>query len=314
MSYPRSDSRARLTHSGSRIVRFSVAATCAFLAIACGPGDGEEGSGGRRAGTGGASSTGGASGSGGTPGTGGAVGSGGAPGSGGAVGSGGAIGSGGTAAGGQGGGGRGGGAGMAMGTGGRGGGGAGGAGGSGGMGGGGRGGVGGGGAGGMGTGGTGATGGSGAFTLTSPVLAEGAMFAAELTCAGANRSPQLNWTAGPAGTMGYAVILTDLTNSFLHWVVWNIPATTYSLPAMLPAGSMLSTPMGARQVALNGSGYFGPCPNGDTHMYQFAVHALDVATLSGLPASPTPAQANMAVVMRSIGRATLTGTSNARRP
>ncbi len=70
----------------------------------------------------------------------------------------------------------------------------------------------------------GGTGGAIAFGLTSPAFTEGMSFPMQNTCAGANTSPELDWTPGPAGTMSYAVVLTDLTNNFVHWAIWNIPA------------------------------------------------------------------------------------------
>jgi hypothetical protein len=58
------------------------------------------------------------------------------------------------------------------------------------------------------------------INLTSPVLMEGGMFSANTTCADPGMgSPQLDWTAGPSGTMSYAVTLTDLTNGYIYWVI-----------------------------------------------------------------------------------------------
>lgn len=140
------------------------------------------------------------------------------------------------------------------------------------------------------------------------------MFAAANTCAGADTSPELTWTAGPAAAMAYAVVLTDKTNGYIHWVLWNIPVATRTLPAGLAETATLTMPAGARQVALSGNGYFGPCPSGTNHTYEFAVHAIDVEMLPGLSASPTTMQALTAVTAHSLGRALLTGVSNARRP
>lgn len=141
------------------------------------------------------------------------------------------------------------------------------------------------------------------------------MFPAVNTCAGANTSPQLDWTAGPATALSYAMVLIDRgNNNLVHWVLWDIPPATRSLPAMLPTTAMLTDPAGARQVAFTGSGYQGPCPSGNVHNYEFAIHAIDAAMLPGLSASPTTTQANNAVNMHSLGKALLTGQSNARRP
>ena len=76
-------------------------------------------------------------------------------------------------------------------------------------------------------------------------------------------SPPLAWTAGPSGTMSYAIALVDMSNSLVHWAIWDIPAATMSLPGNLPTTQMLTTPVMAKQVNFStGDGYFGPCPNG----------------------------------------------------
>lgn len=140
------------------------------------------------------------------------------------------------------------------------------------------------------------------------------MFPAENTCAGANRSLELDWTSGPPAAKSYAIVMTDTNNMLLHWVIWDIPASTRSLPALLATTQTLTVPPGARQVANSGFGYFGPCPNGQTHVYRFDLHALNVANLSSLPASPTTAQASAAIVAASVTMTSLSGQSNARRP
>lgn len=156
--------------------------------------------------------------------------------------------------------------------------------------------------------------GAGVFAVTSPMLQPNAMFAAANTCAGENRSPQLDWSAGPNGTQSYAVVFTDLANELVHWVIWDIPAEARSLAAMLDTSAMLGVPAGARQVAINGKGYTGPCPSGALHTYQFDVHALDVAMLPGVTGASTSSQVKAAVVSHSIGKTSLSGQSNARRP
>jgi Raf kinase inhibitor-like YbhB/YbcL family protein len=163
------------------------------------------------------------------------------------------------------------------------------------------------------SGGTGGgAGGAGSLTLTSMVLKEGDMFPADITCAGNNTSPDLTWTAGPSSTMSYALTLTDLTNGYVHWAIWNIPGTVTSLAASLATTAMLNTPMGARQTnTFGGSGYSGPCPgtNG-LHMYQFQVYAIPTATLAGSTTNTTNARDSMRKV--SLATGTLSGKSDAK--
>ena len=175
------------------------------------------------------------------------------------------------------------------------------------------------------SGGSGGSNGGGGSTipstimLTSPVLMEGGMFPASITCADAAMgSPELVWTAGPSGTMSYAVTLTDLTNGFIHWAIWNIPVpsgtpTMITLPANLATTAMLTTPMGATQTNRFGSkGYYGPCPGGTAHTYQFQVYAIPTASLAGTTTSTDTASASMRAVATATGK--LTATSNASRP
>ncbi len=130
--------------------------------------------------------------------------------------------------------------------------------------------------------------------------------------------------------MSYALVVTDLstggtndagvtTSPIIHWVIWDIPPATRQLPAMLPASATLTTPVMAEQVDLRTSpdaaapmnGYFGPCPRGNLHHYQFAIHAMDVATLPGVTTTSSSVDAKAAVLAHSIAEADLTGTSNA---
>jgi Raf kinase inhibitor-like YbhB/YbcL family protein len=74
-------------------------------------------------------------------------------------------------------------------------------------------------------------------------------------------------------------------DTFVHWVMYNIPATVNQLDenqAKTP-----SLPNGAKQ-GKNGSGssfYLGPCPPAGMHRYFFKVYALD--TLLNLPFGKT---------------------------
>jgi Raf kinase inhibitor-like YbhB/YbcL family protein len=167
--------------------------------------------------------------------------------------------------------------------------------------------------------GTGGGGGAGqtALTVTSTAFNEGESIPAENTCAGANMSPPLTWTAGPSGTMSYSVVLTDLTNSTIHWLIWDLPAAPRTLPAALAHDPALTAPAGAKQVhhvpffGTADNGYRGPCPSGALHTYQFEVHALDVATLPTVTTASTPPDVKAQLTAHSLAHGDLTGTSTA---
>jgi len=96
-------------------------------------------------------------------------------------------------------------------------------------------------------------------------------------------SPQLSWSGAPPTTKTFAIVMEDpdakamAPQPFVHWIAYNIPATTMTLPEGVPA-AMPDIKGGGMQGA-NGtkaSGYFGPRPPaGDPdHHYHFQVFAL----------------------------------------
>jgi Raf kinase inhibitor-like YbhB/YbcL family protein len=130
-------------------------------------------------------------------------------------------------------------------------------------------------------------------------------------CTGGNQSPALSWTAGPTGTMSYAIVMHDPDAptgvGFFHWIVVDVPATTTSLPEN---ASIVGMPTGAVQAYTDfgANGYGGPCPPpGTPHRYEITVYALDTANL-GVPAGGTGAFTRFMVREHSlaIGRAIAT--------
>jgi Raf kinase inhibitor-like YbhB/YbcL family protein len=147
-----------------------------------------------------------------------------------------------------------------------------------------------------------------AFTLTSAAFANDATIPARFTCdAGMqNPSPALAWKEAPAGTKSFALIMHDpdapMAGGFTHWVLFDIPASTTSLPEAFQPGSLgVSGNSGFRRA-----GYGGPCPPSGVHHYHFMLSALDVATL-GLPAGATKADVEKAMEGHVIGKAELVG-------
>jgi Raf kinase inhibitor-like YbhB/YbcL family protein len=138
------------------------------------------------------------------------------------------------------------------------------------------------------------TGGAAPFALTSPsimakagctkdALAQCDRFGLDFclqTIGGKNQSPELNWTAGPAGTLSYAMSLYDESNGFAHWVIWNIPGSTSKLPAMLAAGDSPSGVTGAKQLSFHQTGNLYAGPGANSHAYVFKLYALKTATFS----------------------------------
>ena len=119
------------------------------------------------------------------------------------------------------------------------------------------------------------------ITLTSSAFMPDGAIPQLYTCHGQNISPPLAWHGGPQQTVTYILTMVDLTAaSSTHWVLFNLPAGTQSLPAGIPRDGQLAN--GARQGtnALGMLGYYGPCPagpQGQTDHYHFTLYALDVA-------------------------------------
>ena len=149
-----------------------------------------------------------------------------------------------------------------------------------------------------------------AFTLTSSAFADGGALKPTFLC-GNDVSPPLAWTSGPAGTQSYGVALTDAQGLY-WWVIWDIPATTTSLPEGVDHVAMPATPAGSEQFAsglnmLTGAGYAGPCPLPPNTPYTFAVYALSVATLPGVTTSSTGPEVFAAMQASTLASAKLIG-------
>lgn len=123
--------------------------------------------------------------------------------------------------------------------------------------------------------------------LTSEAFTNGQSIPAKYACTGKNISPPLAWNEPPAGTQSFALILDDPDapmGTWVHWVLFNIPAQRRALPEDLPVTGKNIDP-NAIYVGKNSwgdIGYGGPCPPSGTHRYYFKFYALD-ATISLLP-------------------------------
>lgn len=121
--------------------------------------------------------------------------------------------------------------------------------------------------------------------ITSSAFQDGGLIPAKYTCDGADVSPPLQWDKVPEGTKSIALICDDPDapmGTFVHWVIFNLPAETRQLAEKVPPDKTL--PSGARQGTsdFGRGGYGGPCPPSGTHRYFFKIYALD--TKLDLPA------------------------------
>jgi len=117
------------------------------------------------------------------------------------------------------------------------------------------------------------------FELKSASFTSGGIIPKQFTCDGSDVSPALSWTEPPPNTQSFALIMDDPdvpVGTFVHWVVYNLPATTRHLPEHLPGNDELQ---GGGVQGVNDfpmTGYGGPCPPpGKPHRYLFNLYALD---------------------------------------
>ncbi len=116
------------------------------------------------------------------------------------------------------------------------------------------------------------------IAVSSTAFAPGGAIPGQYTCAGRDISPPLSWSGVPAEAKSLVVAVVDpdaATGAFIHWLVFNLPPTTTSLPEGVPVDGAL--PGGAVQGRndFGHVGYEGPCPPpGKLHHYHFRVLAL----------------------------------------
>ncbi|MFZ2410600.1 MAG: YbhB/YbcL family Raf kinase inhibitor-like protein [Candidatus Methanoperedens sp.] len=115
------------------------------------------------------------------------------------------------------------------------------------------------------------------IVISSEIFKDGETIPAEYTCDGKNVSPALLLEGIPAGAKSIALIMDDPDapgGMFVHWVLYNIPASTRKLPEGMPKNETLGD--GSRQgmTDFGRVGYGGPCPPKGTHRYYFKIYAL----------------------------------------
>ena len=121
------------------------------------------------------------------------------------------------------------------------------------------------------------------ISISSDAFKAGSNIPVEYTCDGEDCSPALSWDTVPAGTQSIALIVDDPDapgKTWVHWVIYNIPANTTGLPAAVPKNKTLDDGSLQGKNDFGRIGYNGPCPPpGKPHRYFFKVYALDT-TLS----------------------------------
>jgi len=114
--------------------------------------------------------------------------------------------------------------------------------------------------------------------VKSSAFEDGEMIPKKYTCDGANVSPPLEWELGPAGCKALALVCDDPDapmGTWVHWVVYNIPAQVNRLEEGIPPSKVLDDGTIQGTNDFHKIGYGGPCPPRSTHRYYFKIYALD---------------------------------------
>ena len=120
----------------------------------------------------------------------------------------------------------------------------------------------------------------GSITVTSKSFPSGGQIPIDYTCDGKNISPQLTWSAPPAGTKSLVVMLDDPDapgGTLTQWIVFDLPADMLTLAEAVEPSELGTLGAKIGQNDAHNVSYSGPCPpRGDgMHRVQFHVYALD---------------------------------------
>ena len=144
------------------------------------------------------------------------------------------------------------------------------------------------------------------YELGSPEFKSGEALPKSASCEGDGKSPALDWKTSAADAKSFALIVDDPDapkGTFTHWVLFDIPASTRSLPHAATGPGI------SGRNDFDKNGYGGACPpkGHGVHHYHFKLFALDVDKL-GLKEGASRAQVDAALKPHVVGTAELIGT------
>jgi Raf kinase inhibitor-like YbhB/YbcL family protein len=158
-----------------------------------------------------------------------------------------------------------------------------------------------------------------AMTISSSAFPSQGEIPTAHTCEGEDVSPPLSWTNVPSAAKSFALIVDDPDApdpkapkmTWVHWVVFNLPAATTSLPQ---DAARHGVPAAAGQ-GINDwrkKTWGGPCPPIGRHRYFFKLYALDITLDPSL--SPTKAELERAMAGHVLASAEMFGTYQKKKP
>ena len=149
---------------------------------------------------------------------------------------------------------------------------------------------------------------AGRISVTSDSFKDGGFIPSAHAFDKENLSPAIAWTGLPEQTVSIALICNDPdapSGNWIHWVIFNIPATASGLPEGLPADGTFADGAVQGSNDFKKIGYDGPYPPYGTHRYVFTVYAL--GTTLDLEPGVTAAQVRSAMRGHILAEGSLTG-------
>src|SRR2546426_4693910 len=121
------------------------------------------------------------------------------------------------------------------------------------------------------------------ITLEIPFMKPGSALPKRYTRQDKNISPPLIWSRLPNDVREFVLILEDIDEPRVHWLVYAIPATLTGLREGLPGDEVIHAPpklsgiiQGITDFKGEGAGYHGPDPQSDREQhYSFTIYALN---------------------------------------
>ena len=155
------------------------------------------------------------------------------------------------------------------------------------------------------------------MTIQSNAFISGQKIPEVFTGEGQDMSPPLTWQHVPQVTRELALICDDpdapTPEPWVHWLIYNLPPETESLPERIPRDGQITAPVTARQGCNSwpkgdNLGYMGPMPprGHGLHHYHFKLYALDIPL--NLPPCVDRAQLLAAMSDHILATAELMGT------
>jgi len=151
------------------------------------------------------------------------------------------------------------------------------------------------------------------MSITSEAFEHNSHIPSRYTCDGEDISPPLAWRHVPAGTESLVLIVDDPDApdpaapkvTWVHWLLYNIPASWQGLEEALAAENLLDNTRQGRN-GWKRTAYGGPCPPTGRHRYFFKLYAMDTV----LPDLHEPTKAKLENSMQGhvLAQAELIGT------